>query len=283
MKKFLTIFITPIAMLFLTIVKLPSIEPYLYERSNYSQNTEFSRLNSEVETVRVVSQEKNAKGIYLFGWSISYVLMIQAFIIGATVFTYYATMYSPYTRYEELAKKRWLMLDYYADIMLSTYSDYNISFNILIPKRRYLFMIEPKRSDTSKRKLTLTGKVFDVVWSRGEGVNKKLKLTTKQGVSGAVYEEGKRMISKNFMVSESEHSNFTDYQIDICNDLKMLTSCPIIVNLAKVYKRKTYVLGVLNVEGSSENSVKLIKDPVLREKFHNDVYNLSKICATLLT
>lgn len=63
-------------------------------------------------------------------------------------------MYSPYSKYEELAKKRWSTINDAAISFQQKYSNEVLNFNIMIPQRRFFYRIEPNINNNNKSKFT---------------------------------------------------------------------------------------------------------------------------------
>lgn len=278
MKKIVTIFVTPVVMLLLIILKFPSVEQFLKEDSTSSQSSQVSQTNNTNQS----SSIPNNKEVKIFGKGISYLFMVQAFLVLATLFTYYVTMYSPYNKYEALAKKRWYTIDDAAKKLEQKYPGHVINFNIMIPRRKFFYFIEPDKTDPNKKKFTFTGKVFEVIWSRGECVNRKFRMTINQGMAGRVYGDGRRVVGVDLTANQGAYGNFNAQQIEMLKDVKMLTCSPIYLRKGHLNKQKIKFFGVLNVEGTSDGSETIVKTATIYNSFSQEVFTLSELCATLL-
>lgn len=261
MRKFIYVIVAPLVTIILLILKFPNIE-------------------TKLKTI-----DANA------------VIYIQVFLIAATAFTYYVTMYSPYAKYEELAKKRWFLIQVYAERFQQQYREYQLNFNIMVPKTRYFYCIEPKdknpaagaagssstggQNSKQEKKFTFRGKIFKVVWNSGQGVNRKLKITTNQGACGKAFSEG-RIFSADYAAQQKPVSNFNEEQERLVSDLKFVISVPLVSYDEKIEYVNNKVQGVLNVESTVPGSESLINDPAKNVAFYNQIFEFQKICAKLL-
>src|SRR5690606_14561674 len=98
---------------------------------------------------------------------------------------------------------------------------YDCSLSIMVPKNCYFYRIEPNSKDRKKAKLTWKGKVFRVLWEypQNKHIDKRLRLTVKQGICGKVYTTG-RPQTQNLTLPSISHHQFTEYQERMVKDYK---------------------------------------------------------------
>ena len=121
-----------------------------------------------------------------------------------------------------------------------------------------------------------------MVWSDGQGVNRRLRITTNQGACGKAFSEGK-FNGADLTSGNVSRFNFNEEQIRMTSDLKFVLSVPLISGEETVDYVNHGVKGVLNVESSTQGSEILVKDPTKSVIFFKDIYELSKICSKLLS
>ncbi len=209
----------------------------------------------------------------------------QLFIIGlliiVTIYNYYITVISPYRELQAMKKKRWNKLNEKAEEIVKTLkvaTNFDLSFNIMIPRRKFFCRLEPKG-------LTFFPKVFTVVWGYGtHRVHSHLRLTTNQGVCGMSYRyedfyafdlEGMRKENKNL----ADEFNMTNKQIQLTEKGMIVASYPIFQKEDEPDGQKTEIIGVLNLQCHTENSGILISDMTKREVLSKNMNGITKIYA----
>lgn len=252
-KKFTVIIVTPLVAIILISLKFPKVE------------NEINKMLGE-----------------------GAIVIIQVFLIFATLLTYYVTVYAPYLKYEELSKARWLIIDTYANQLTKHYmaekeGSLKLSCHILTPKWRFLSKIEPSKKNPDEPCWKFGCRVFDCIWSQGEGVNKEFKFTVNQGLSGKVYRQAKRIMGEEF-TDRSKHKefHFTDKQLQQTGGLVILVSCPIVRKSPTINKVKEKIVGVLNVESHSQGAETLILNKERQGNLYMEIENLSGLCSKLL-
>jgi hypothetical protein len=170
------------------------------------------------------------------------------FLVVGTIYTYYVSIWSPYNDWLKMREQTWDKLNEVAEKLKERYADHDFSMNIMIPRLRFCYFIEPHKRFPGKKKFSPYGYVFQVVWNYGtHHVKRNLKFTTNQGACGNAYVE-EQITTVDFTRNSKPDFNFTHSQTDSTSQLKMLVSCPIVFKKNGAYEQKLSVLGVLNVE-----------------------------------
>ncbi len=111
MKKLLTLWISPLLVSLLALLKVKAIEDWLIK------------------------------------WNEKAPLYIGLGIAGLTITTQYFTVISPFKKYEKWAKNKWYILKLEGEKLIKKYADQgiNISLNIMVPKFKMFYFINPKK------------------------------------------------------------------------------------------------------------------------------------------
>ncbi len=201
------------------------------------------------------------------------------FLIIATAYTYYVTIWSPYNQWKRLKTQNWGNLATEAKQIIDYYvtEGFVLSMNIMIPKRRFFYFIEPSKKNPVKTKFSLTGKVLHAIWSGGaHHVKRGLKFTVNQGACGIAYTT-ETITAINFPELPTDTSfNLTESQTKATKDIVMLVCFPIVVRIDDEYGQEIDIWGVLSIESKTLGSEILLKDPTkqlilydLAQKFMN--------------
>jgi hypothetical protein len=251
MRKILTLYFTPVVGAILILIKVPQIEVWLKSKSPHAE------------------------------WYLGGILALGVIV------THVITIISPFKKYEKLEKDKWLFLNYLFKQFVRDQGlePYHFSMNVMIIKRKIIHNLEPRKGiqseETDRRRLRFFGRVFAFAWkSTHTSINKKLKISINQGACGKSFREG-RAIWHNF--EERKKFNLNKEQLDATRDLKILFCCPLFKD-DEVYTGQSSdeVIGILNLESVSENSVALFGDKAKRENLSNEIIALSNICNKLL-
>lgn len=249
MKKFAALYLTPLIAIALVLIKIPGVECFV--------------------------KGLNGNGVLY----VSFVLVI------GTIFNHYITVFSPFKKYEKLAKNRWFMLEREGKIVVDKYKAQNMDLriNVMSTKKTFITHIEPFKNNPEKRKITFFRKVFYVVWSYGNyTVNKELKITTNQGVSGKAYRSADLVRGAEFVSGADYNFNFSAKQSELTKDLKIVASFRIFEDGNTPEKKSDKVVGVLNFESETPGSEQLIIDLQKQKDFYDDIAALSNVCSKLL-
>lgn len=215
---------------------------------------------------------------------------ISRFLILGTLYNYYLTVFSPYRMLEKLAKRKWIVL---AERVAMLNSDYNGKFdfscNIMIPRRRFFYRIEPTSNGSNKQRLTIWGDVFKVIWkSENAHFPQDLKITINQGVCGQAFRDASATNPQNVKGAvltpeklKNYNFNFTKKQLELTANLRIVASCPLVINEKGIKNEKNKVIGVLNIECIIEGSEKLIEDHASRKDFYVKLAKLSNLYLNL--
>lgn len=248
MKRFLALYTTPIAGSVIILLRIPAVEKWLIEK--------------QIEP-----------------------LYIGVALAITTIINHAINVYSPFKKYEKLEKNKWILLNRFVDNFVTDHSSQNIDFelNIMVATPKYLYKIEPKASDNNKKKISFFGKIFKTVWQSKDGtINRKLELTTKQGLSGKSYNEGLVSVA---LLSQTDTKiyNLTQTQEQMMSHLVGIVSCPIFEPDGQYNEKLTNkVIGVINVQSSSPDVESLLTNTKTRRELCNQIIALSSICNKIL-
>lgn len=251
MRRFLALIITPIIGILILALHLPYIQELLSGENQYID-------------------------IYIL---LSFVVLI--------LINHILTIVSPLKKYEKFNKQKWYILSVLTDQVMKNYNDYDLRFNLMIPKRKWFCRLEPKKdlgNTVERRKLSIVCKVFDFVWwTKDNQINKKLKMTINQGLAGDVYASCLGNCHK-FGIGGKKF-NFNKEQLELTKDLKFLMSYPVLKNDQEYEGKKTdKVLAVINAESDSHKSLELFlpENKNLRDKLTSDLIMLADICQGII-
>lgn len=205
---------------------------------------------------------------------------VNIFLIVATIYNYYITVLSPYKKLQDLKKKRWSSIDAAAKEISDALPDLELSFNIMVPQRKFFCHLEPRKSPKkhwwqSTYRIRFFTNVFEVVWNYGSArVNSKLWFTIQQGCCGESFRDEKVCGydlegAATRTPSKGIDFNLNSEQIRLTSDLTMVISHPIFFVNNTPEKQKTTVLGVLNVESRISGAGELLTNKAKRQPFYN--------------
>ena len=250
MKKFSTLYLTPIIGFIIILLHLPSIERWLEGFSCYAD-------------------------FYIAGG-----LILLALI------NHVITVFSPFKKYKKLEREKWALLNHCVKTSVIKYAQYGIdlNFNIMVPKIVLWNNLELKKNHPVAedcRKWRWFSSVFKFAWvSKNNTINKQLRLSVRQGIAGKVFKEG-MVIVHDF--TNRELYGLNKEQINLTKHLKILISVPIEEDDEDHSETKSgKILGVMNAESSSVASLNLYNDDALRKEITNDLISLSNICSKIL-
>lgn len=208
--------------------------------------------------------------------------IITAFLIAASLMNHFLTYRTPYKELQERNKERWEKFTHTALESIKTIkmnSGIDVSFNVMKPRRK-LFCIQPGR-------IVFFPLVFDVVWECGRNhVNKRLKITTKQGACGMAYEQEDFFSFDLEKMKAANHNfekefNFTSAQVRLTDKITMVASCPIILRETLPDRQRIKVVGVLSVESRMLNSGILIDDETKKAAIYSVMETLTDMVAVI--
>lgn len=249
MNKFLVIILTPLIAVLLIALKVPEFEELI------------KKIDSKAP------------------------LYISVFLVLGTVFNYYVYIYAPYKHYERLAKNKWNVLDEQVQKIIKASSEkYDLTANIMVPKRRFFYWIEPKNADISKRRFKITGKVFDVIYQAGNlPIDKRLKFTTKQGICGVVYRSGSKTVGVDFTnINGQNDFNFNAEQIELTKGLVMLACCAITVKTNEINRQNSKTIGVVSFESKTKGSEIFVSERESWNAFNKTVEGIATLYSGLI-
>ncbi len=209
-----------------------------------------------------------------------------ALVLGS-LYVYYINFASPYKKLQTISEKRWDALKKITDSLFKEYKQYGLSFNIMIPRRKYFRLMEPKTPGSKERKFQFGVEVFEVIWTYGNsGVHKDFKLTVNQGLCGSAYKSGVKTslayihgIALNS--AQLGNYNLTSDQIEKTKKLIIVVSCPISIEQKSAKDLKDKVVGILNVESNNEASESLVTDVIKQAEFYEKIVYLADIYSRL--
>lgn len=204
-------------------------------------------------------------------WIIASILSVTA------LFNYWLTVWSPSKLIEAAREKRWERMDSVAKELSSSWKSkygFDISFNLMIPKRRLFYRLRPKT-------IRFFPRIFKVVWEYGsDHVNSRLRLATDQGLAGRAFQEEKGqaydvegMIEKGIDIEREFY--LTPEQVHLTKAVKMLGSYPIFEIHKSEESRTPKLIGILNIECLDEGSGILIKDDSIKAEMHSNISLIS--------
>jgi hypothetical protein len=241
--RFFTLYITPLIAVIILLLRIPAVESLL--------------------------KEKDQDGpAYIAG-----------LLVFCTILNHLITVFSPFKKYERIARNKWAILDFIAERFVAKYQamNFNIRLNIMIAEPAYFHFIEPKKKNNRKRRFTFAGKVFKVIWCYGnQKADKKLLITTNQGVCGKAYTHGKGVVGAATPWN-LDNFNFNTEQINLTQHLIIVASCPIFGSENYLNRQNDKIIAVLNVESDSVGSEVLIHDPQRYDTFAVDIVTLTRI------
>jgi hypothetical protein len=252
--KFIVYVLSPLIALLLIIVKIPDFEKWIKEQNEYMP------------------------------------YIISGILVIGTLFNYYLTVFSPYKILEKLGKKKWQILAERMAMLNADYGGkYSFNCNIMIPKTRCCYRLEPSTKDGNKLKFTMVGKIFKVIWaSDGSGVHPKLKITVNQGACGDAYTNGAATTPQNIKgailtpdrLKEYEFK-FNEQQKKLTKDLIIVVSCPLIIKEKGMKDETLKRIGVLNIESKVPASEILLTDTEQQKEFYVKIAALSNLYLNL--
>lgn len=250
MRRFLTLYFSPVVVIVLVLIKVPSIEKFIKDTSTH--------------------------GVWI----------VAGILVLGTILNHAITVYSPYKKYERWAKNRWYFLEKESKVFVDKYKKQgiNIRLNIMIPKFCFFNLIEPFIIGGKEfRKPKLFTKIFEVIWSNGNfGVNQLLKFTVNQGVCGKAFKAADLVKGTHFLSANMPTFNLNKNQMKLTEHLKIVASFRIIEETNTPEKKSNKVIGVLNVESDTEGSEMLITDLDKQKEFYEDIAVFSVICNKLV-
>jgi hypothetical protein len=207
--------------------------------------------------------------------------IVYGILVICTLINYKLTTIAPYKKLEKLKEKSWPKLDPPGDKFLEHYAEYKLSMNIMVAETQLFYAIEPSLIPNLLR-LRLWGKVFDVVWQRGPNrVPPGFRLTVNQGNCGACY-KGTHKFSSTVLTPETiKNFKLSKKQQKKVDDLTIVVSYRIEIDVPKGNKRKPVTLGILNVESREEAAKILISDTEKQQELYTHMQNFGTVCAEL--
>lgn len=249
MKKFLLLWTTPIVTCFLVILKVKPVEDYL---KKFNQNAP---------------------------------LIIGLALVILTLLNHYLNVFSPFKRYEKWAKNKWYILNQEGEKLVKKYKQQGVEvrMNIMIPTTKFFYFLEPEKRNKSQKKFTFVGKVFKDIWSYGDyRVNKLLKLTTNQGISGRAFTRAEGVLTIEFVTNNSISFNLNTEQEVLTKDIIFIASCPITLVEDGSEEQTGKVVGVLNLESYTKGAERIVQNAVSRQELTSELVFFSKICSKLM-
>lgn len=202
-------------------------------------------------------------------------------VIGVLI-NHWFTVYIPFHKYEKWGKSRYYVFEKESQEIIKKYAALGITvrLNIMVARFCLVHFIHPiKIKGKEFRKPCFFGKVFFVLWSNGEfGVNKKLKISTKQGVCGKAYETANAFIGAEF-VHNPQTYNLNKKQLEMTNHLKMVASFRIRDEDDSPNKKSDNAIGVLNLESDTSSSENLIIDQAKKDELTAEMVAFSLFCS----
>lgn len=215
---------------------------------------------------------------------------LNGLTILGTAFIYYFSIFSPHKKYEKTKKRKWELMEKQAVKLNDDYNnEYQFSINIMLAHWTPVYLIEPRKGNREKKKVSFNGKIFAPARRlTGQAVHPNFRMSVNQGVCGDAFKEGKET-SKHFVKSavllpelqQDKDYNFTKEQESYISGLIIVASCPLVINEKEGDVEKWKRIGVLNVESRVLGSVALVLEPDSKEKFHEKIASLGNIFITL--
>lgn len=252
MRRFFTLYVPPIIGAILIVIKIPDVDAWL--KSKY-ENSSF---------------------------------IIGSLLVLATVLTHVITVISPFKKYEKLEKNKWVLLDNVTSVYLGQqlFPGYTIVGNIMVPKRVFYSALEPCNANGLWEKLgcfknRFGKKLLKPLWlSNNHSLNKKFKITTKQGATGKAFTEG---IATLVDIPKSiDELGLNEKQRAAISGNGFVISYPIFEFDEKYSRLGTKIIGAVTLSCNRTGSEQLINDPKNREKLTETIVDFSKVCSLIL-
>jgi hypothetical protein len=252
MKRFFTLYIPPIIGIILILIKIPEVDVWLKSKSDHSS------------------------------------FIIGTILIGTTLITHIITVFSPFKRYEKLEKNKWILVDNITSNFLGQqlFPGYYLVANIMIPKRRFYCSLEPCKAvkiwgEIRCFKKRFFQKILKPIWlSNNHTLNKKFKITSKQGVSGKAFSNG--IVALADIAMSINDLNLNEKQKETISGNGFVLSYPIFEFDEKYSRLGTKIIGVVTMSCNQVGSEDLIKEKKNREILTEKIVEFSKICSLIL-
>lgn len=242
MKKFLALLITPILSSLLILIHIPIFEKWL-------------------------NIEEKVSAPYL---------MIA--VVSCVLLSHIISVVSPFKKYERINKNKWLVINEIASLVLDApeYKKYNLNANVMTFKRAFFCTREPSKKRPGKRKIRFFCRMFKFVWYYNDiHVDKRIKLTTRQGASGMSY---------NFEDSILKHVELDGWEgFDLNEDQKKaIINLQLIISYPIFAMDSGKVIGMVNVSSNSKSAKLLVKTQENRDLLTKKVIRFSQICSYIM-
>jgi hypothetical protein len=222
---------------------------------------------------------------------------LDYFVILATAFIYYFTLWSPLKLFERQAKKKWDIMKELANRLNEDYDKkFDFNFNVMLVNLGVGYYIEPIDRKNwyswfswKGRQFSFYGKILKVVWDHGNnGISPNFRMTINQGVCGKSFQEGKETSKQNVKgavlfpeLLDGHDFKLNDEQKRMTDGIILIASCPLVIKDKDVDRQKKKVIGVLNVESRCLDSPELLVETPTRDKFYEKIANLANIYLNL--
>jgi hypothetical protein len=254
MRKILTLYVAPILGVMIILVKLPEIDTWI--RNNY----------------------RGAPFI------------IAVILGGATILIHIITVISPFKKFERLEKNKWVLIDNITSRFLGEqlFPGKTIVANVMTPKRVFFCTLVPPNPSKSGlfEKLNYYRKCFFVnrlmpIWlSPNHTLDKRFKITTKQGASGLAYSRGTPILVD--ITTGINDLNLSDKQKRVISGNGFVLSYPIFALDEKYGRLGNKIIGVVTLSCSNLGAEEIIKEPENKEILTTTIIDFSKICSLIL-
>lgn len=250
MRKFATLYITPILGVIIILIKIPEVDKWI--RANYEDAP----------------------------------FIIVALLAGATILTHLITVISPVKKYEKLEANRWVLTDRIVPQIIGngTFHGFPVIVNLMMPKRVFYANLEPAHGRNKIK--CFFGSFFKkmlipVYLSKGSTLNKDFKITVNQGVSGRVFKKGTPLIVQDISKAINDF-NLTQKQISTISGQGFIAAYPVFKYDEKYKRLSNKIIGVVTFSCSKLGSEKLMEIEENRNLLTEKMDEFANVCSLII-
>ena len=215
-------------------------------------------------------------------------MFIGLILISTAIINHFVTIISPFKKYEKLEKNKFILLDQLIPALLkkSCPKGYPIVANIRVPKKTFFSRLEPNGNASIFGRVRYLRKCFFKkllvpIWiSKGRTIHKRLKMTTKQGVSGKAFSNGVPFFAK--MPEAMDDLFFSKGQISLLSGNGFVISHPVMAYDEKYNRIGTKIIAVVTLSCNKIGSESLLDDPKYKENLTEAIIEFANICSLIL-
>jgi len=209
-------------------------------------------------------------------------------IVGLVFILYllnhYLTFLKPYQKYKRFEATKELMIDKQVEDLISVYKDKGIPLrvNIMTINRKFVSFIEP--GVIFGRKICFFRRHLRPVWvskNMDHVPDKNLCLTIRQGVAGIAVRNQKPIFAV-FDKKDEEIYNLNKEQLAKTQEVKTIYSFPLRDINKKTRRVSDRIIGTVNVDSLSDQSLKLKEDSKLLNSLAKKTQALAENCSMII-